>query len=64
MPQPDLDFLRLYKDCGGKIITVGSDSHIEPNFAKGLEKAVGILKEIGFDKAYYYKKRKAYAYTL
>lgn len=61
---PGKFILERYYALGGQLVTVGSDSHIEPNFAKGLEKAVGILKEIGFDKAYYYKKRKAYAYTL
>lgn len=45
---PSFDILQLYKECGGEIITIGSDSHVPEtlayNFTSGLEqiKAAGI----------------------
>ena len=61
---PNAPILERYYALGGRLVTIGSDSHIEENFAKGLEDAAKVLKQIGFDKAYYYKKRKPYAYAL
>lgn len=47
--QPDLDFLRLYKDCGGKIITVGSDSHQAAHVGRGMDRARELLLAAGFE---------------
>ena len=47
--QPSRKILRLYKDLGGKIITVGSDAHVTKFLADHLDDAYAILKdEIGF----------------
>lgn len=47
--QPSRDILRLYKDLGGKIITVGSDAHVSRMLADHLDEGYRILKEeIGF----------------
>ena len=61
---PNQAILQRYYNLGGRRITIGSDSHIEENFGKGLETAVPTLKKIGFDTAYYYQKRQAVAYAL
>ena len=48
--QPSRDILRLYKDLGGKIITVGSDAHITSYLGDHIEDAQKILKyEIGLE---------------
>ena len=47
--QPSRNILKLYKDLGGKIITVGSDAHKTEYLADHIRKAYSILKdEIGF----------------
>lgn len=47
--QPSRSILHLYKDLGGKIIAVGSDSHAAEWTGAHFDDAVGILRdEIGF----------------
>ena len=47
--QPSRDILKLYKDLGGSIITVGSDAHTASRMGDHLEEAYRILRdEIGF----------------
>ena len=50
---PSRDILRLYKDLGGKIITIGSDAHSTKYLADHMRDARDILaNEIGFAKIY------------
>ena len=51
--------LTLYKDCGGAIITLGSDAHTPQDVAKGLREGAALLKEIGFQQIARYVRRKA-----
>ncbi|WP_339229959.1 histidinol-phosphatase HisJ family protein [Oceanobacillus sp. FSL K6-2867] len=46
MPSPDI--LKLYKECGGEIITIGSDSHVETTLAYQFKEALALLDTIGF----------------
>ena len=45
---PSIDILKLYKELGGEIITIGSDSHKPEHLGAYIDEAKGILKEIGF----------------
>ncbi len=45
---PSRYILKKYYDLGGKIITIGSDSHNENQLGYGLDEAKKVLKEIGF----------------
>ncbi|RDW17113.1 histidinol-phosphatase [Oceanobacillus arenosus] len=45
---PSADILALYKECGGEIITLGSDSHVESTLAYEFKQSLALLKEIGF----------------
>ena len=47
---PSMEILKLYKECGGEIITIGSDSHNENDIGANFHKATELLKEAGFDK--------------
>lgn len=40
--------LKLYRDCGGEIITVGSDAHAPESVGKGAKEAYEMLRELGF----------------
>lgn len=51
---PDADLLQLYKDCGGKYVTIGSDAHrphevgadIEVGYKKATEIGLEVVTEI------------------
>lgn len=52
------EVLALYKNCGGRIVTLGSDAHAPQDVGKGIPQAAALLREFGFDLAVY-EKRKA-----
>lgn len=45
---PSLDILKLYKECGGEIITLGSDSHVAETLTANFSSAIQDMKEAGF----------------
>ena len=45
---PSEDILKLYKQCGGEIITVGSDAHHESDLGFDIRKSLELLDAIGF----------------
>lgn len=61
---PSEDIIKMYKEKGGHLITVGSDAHIKENCGNNFEKLFAILKTIGFENAYYYEKRKPIPYPI
>lgn len=46
---PSEKILRWYYELGGTIITVGSDAHILKDLGSGIDEALAMLKEIGFE---------------
>lgn len=46
MPSPDI--LSLYKECGGEILTLGSDSHVTDTLAYKFKESLDLLESIGF----------------
>ena len=62
---PSRDILRLYKDLGGKIITIGSDAHSTKYLADHLEDARAILRdEIGMEEVYTFRKMNPVGHKL
>lgn len=47
-PHPCMDILKRYRELGGEIITVGSDSHDIHHIADYFDRAYDVLKECGF----------------
>lgn len=43
-----LPVLKLYRACGGEILTVGSDAHAAENIGKGAREALQLMQEAGF----------------
>ncbi|MBQ9037314.1 MAG: histidinol-phosphatase HisJ family protein [Erysipelotrichaceae bacterium] len=63
--QPSKAILKLYKDLGGKIITVGSDGHSMQYVADHFKDAYDILKnEIGFEEIYTFDHMEPIAHKL
>ena len=46
---PALPVLKLYRELGGELVTVGSDSHRDPHVFYGLGEGYDMLREAGFD---------------
>ncbi|GKV54722.1 phosphatase [Sporosarcina sp. NCCP-2222] len=45
---PSEDVLKLYKQCGGEIITLGSDAHKPEDIAFQFKESADLLRSIGF----------------
>lgn len=57
-PIPDIDIIRRYKELGGEIITMGSDSHTADHIGNYFEEAIAILQQAGFSQVAYFVQRK------
>ena len=54
-----LPTLKLYRACGGEIVTIGSDAHRADDIGKGVIQAQQLLKEVGFRYQAIYQQRTA-----
>lgn len=45
---PSIDILKLYKECGGEIITVGSDAHEADHVGRHINETYQLLDSLGF----------------
>ena len=43
---PTMERLKLYKDCGGRLVTIGSDAHTASRVGQYSDRACEILKDI------------------
>lgn len=46
---PTVDVMKMYRECGGRLITIGSDTHTPNNIGRGIAESIGMLQDIGFD---------------
>ena len=47
-PNPSYEIIKLYRDMGGKLITIGSDAHKPENVADGFRQTADRLRGMGF----------------
>lgn len=45
---PELPLVKIYKDMGGKLITLGSDAHQAADIGRGIDEAQDMIKQAGF----------------
>lgn len=55
---PDAKVLNRFRDMGGKLITLGSDSHYKGTFGVCFDEAVEYLKSLDFTETVYFKEHK------
>ena len=55
---PSFEYIKLYRECGGEIITIGSDSHFAEKVGEGVDIAITQLKEAGFKAITAFEKQK------
>ena len=46
---PGIDVLKLYRELGGEILTIGSDAHNSKDVAEGIEVGIEMAKQAGFN---------------
>lgn len=61
---PSNDVLQLYKDCGGEIITLGSDAHRTSELAFQFRESLELLKSIGFNYLATFDKQKPVFHSI
>lgn len=61
---PSRDILKLYYDLGGRLITIGSDSHKKEHLNSHLEEIKEELKNIGFTQFYTFESMKPIPHNL
>lgn len=54
---PQLSILQLYKECGGEIITIGTDSHRLEHVGWTIKEGQDVIKQAGFKSITTYQKR-------
>lgn len=55
---PSIKYIKLYRELGGEILSVGSDAHTVEDLGKGVADGAEIAKAAGFDHLCYFKRRK------
>lgn len=58
MTFPTVKYVRMFRELGGEIITVGSDSHCTGDLAAGIADGIEVAREAGFTRIAYFEKRK------
>lgn len=61
---PSREILRLYRELGGRIITLGSDSHKPEHLGACMDETKEVLKSIGFDSFCTYDKMQPIFHAL
>jgi histidinol-phosphatase (PHP family) len=55
---PAFDLVKLYRECGGEIVTVGSDAHKAEDIGAGIEEGQDLLRAAGFECFTVFRERK------
>ena len=55
---PTLKYVRLFRDLGGKLISLGSDAHEVEQIGTGIAQGAQVAREAGFDRVAYFIKHK------
>lgn len=63
-PMPSFAILKLYKELGGEILTIGSDSHSTDQLTQKFDYTLDQLKEIGFKKLSTFNNMKVDFYSI
>ncbi len=57
-PFPEYKYIKLYREIGGEIISLGSDAHAVSDLGKGIRECSELAKSAGFNYITYFKKHK------
>ena len=60
LTMPDLWCLRLYREAGGSIVTIGSDAHTAKDIGANIIDGLRLAKEAGFENYCIYRQREPF----
>ncbi|NLK40085.1 MAG: histidinol-phosphatase HisJ family protein [Clostridiales bacterium] len=55
---PPLELIKLYRSCGGELVTVGSDAHRADHVGAGIKEGYEMLRAVGFRYITVFRNRK------
>ena len=55
---PSLKYVKLFRELGGEILSIGSDAHTVADLGSGITEGAKIALEAGFKYLCYFKERK------
>ena len=61
---PSVDILRLYRELGGRILTIGSDSHRKEHLGAYIQDTMEEAKMLGFEEIYTFDQMRPIAHKL
>ena len=64
LPAPTLETVKRYKELGGRLVSVGSDSHYAERIGFGIPRAYEMAREAGFDFVARFKDRKVFEFAI
>ena len=56
-PFPTMDILKIYREYGGEMVTIGSDAHCAEDVGKGVQEGIQMASEAGFQYLCYFNER-------
>ncbi len=57
-PMPSIEYIRRYREMGGEIVTIGSDSHTAQTIGQNIPDAMRLLEQCGFRYFTFFRRRK------
>ncbi len=63
-PFPHEEYLRLYKDLGGTLLSLGSDAHCPKDVGGGIAEGAALAKSCGFDYVCYFLRHEPHLIEL
>lgn len=63
-PMPDAEILTLYKDLGGRLVSVGSDAHTPDAIAQSYRETEQLLSSLGLNKIAFIQNKTITTYTI
>lgn len=57
-PMPSIEYIRRYREMGGEIVTIGSDSHTAQTIGDNIPDAMRLLEQCGFRYFTFFRQRK------
>jgi len=64
MSFPTKEYVQMYKDLGGTIISVGSDAHATDQLGKNIQDCIDMIKSCGFEYLTYFVNRQPIKYSI
>lgn len=61
---PSLKYVRLFRELGGEILSIGSDAHKVHDLGANIAEGTELARAAGFDKICYFKKRQPHFINL